>query len=147
MKDRFIRFVSRLAFLTLALLVLGAITGGALENFWESEAVYSAYNRCRANTLDAAFNVRFAAALEELDECKVRARVALREARELYWHLPFTFAVFPVVALSGSAIVLVWLAGGFDAMREHHEIAHYPRPLGDRWSYRPRPPRPKTRRR
>jgi hypothetical protein len=47
--------------------------------------------------------------------------------------------------LCGSAIVLVWLAGGFDAMPEYHEIAHHPRPRCDRWSYRPRPPRPKTR--
>src|SRR5262245_36938279 len=149
MTDSFVRFLIRLLFLATTLLGEGAIAGAALEYCWESDAESSAYNRCRAHTQEAALRVRVLTAATTppvIDECKVRARVALLEAQELYWHLPFTVAVFPVIALCSSAIVLVWLAGGFDAMREyHHEITYRPRPLRDRWSYRPRPPRPKTR--
>src|SRR5262245_52236560 len=129
MTDSFVRFLIRLLFLATTLLGLGAIASAALEYCWESDAESSAYNRCRAHTQEATLRVRFIAAATippVIDECKVRARVALLEARELYWHLPFTFASIPVIALCGSAMVLVWLAGGFDVTREYHEIPRHP---------------------
>ena len=129
MTDSFVRFLIRLLFLATTLLGLGAIASAALEYCWESDAESSAYNRCRAHTQEATLRVRFIAAATippVIDECKVRARVALLEARELYWHLPFTFASIPVIALCGSAMVLVWLAGGFDVTREYHEIPGHP---------------------